>query len=259
MTINFTSEEINSITKEINPKCFNLIDHIVIFVGHAHSGHSIIGAMLDSHPDTAIANELNIPKVIKHHKLSERQIYSLIINQSKDISKKDGWRNSEYKYNFKSTGQSKNIKPKVIGDKKAGGSTRIFYNHFWVFEHLLDIFGEKLKLVFVNRNARDIVAAYSYYMKQEPSQFHIDRYIENYNTTMKLKSTLPPNQWLTINQKDFIDKPGVILSKLFRFFNLSEEKDYIQYLSSFVRKDIKGKSETIHIPPLLSDQLQNFK
>ena len=34
----------------------------MLFTGHARSGHSIVGAMLDAHPEMVVAHEFNIPK-----------------------------------------------------------------------------------------------------------------------------------------------------------------------------------------------------
>ena len=41
----------------------SIIDHIksfVLFVGHAHSGHSIVGSVTDSHPHIAISDEYDL-------------------------------------------------------------------------------------------------------------------------------------------------------------------------------------------------------
>lgn len=258
MTINYTQQQLEEIEQL-------MADHrsgsalLLLFVGHAHSGHSIIGSILDNHPQVVLANEVNVVKAINEHRLNARQVESVLLHEA--LVSSDKWINSAYQYDtaFGHQGQDK-PDPRVIGDKKAGGTTRILHNHPWVLDYLQEQFGERLRVLFVQRNPLDVVAAYSHYMKQPISQFHVDRYLENYATVLQVAKALPAEQFMTINQAEFVHQPQPEIERAMEFLAVGEgvNSEDVNQWCSVVRPDIKGKSELIHVPEHLACQLQNL-
>lgn len=255
MTKNFDASEIKNLRSET---WMQEVEGILLFLGHAHSGHSIIGAMIDSHPEAAIANEINILKSIRDHKLTKDQILNILYKESLGDNKTKEWLNSEYEYTFLQTQQGLTTHPKILGDKKAGGTTRIICNSEWTLDHLLHLFGTKVKFIYVERNPIDIVSAYAYYMKQRPSQFHVDRYIENRLTSLKVKKLVNSEQWLHIKQNNFVHKPEENLTRIFNFLDLSNDNKLNKHLSSYVKSNIKSKSSIISLPENLKNQLTPY-
>jgi hypothetical protein len=255
VTINFSKSEIESITNRIDPKKLSKVSKLVLFVGHAHSGHSIIGATLDAHPEIAIANEVNIVKLIRDHRCTKQQIESILYSESLKNAKQGSWHNSEYQYNISESDQGKTQFPAVIGDKKAGGTTRILLNDYWVLEYLQTIYKQNFKIIFVRRNPIDIVAAYAYYMKQAPSQFHVDRYNENLAVVERIKRSMDKSSFIEVRQENFIKEPNLISQNLFNFLDLSTSKELLELWTRNVRSDLKGKSHQIDIPDSLVRQL----
>jgi len=258
MTINYTRQQLQDIEQQ-------LADHqsgsalLLLFVGHAHSGHSIIGSILDNHPQVVLANEVNVVKAISEHRLSVRQVESVLLHEA--LVSSDKWINSAYQYDtaFGHQGQVKQ-KPRVIGDKKAGGTTRILHNHPWVLDYLQEQFGERLRVLFVQRNPVDVVAAYSHYMKQPIGQFHVDRYLENFATVQQVAKALPGDQFMTISQAAFVRQPQPQIEGALRFLGLGEaiNSEQLKQWCSVVRSDLKGKSEFIEVPEHLASQLHNL-
>ena len=41
----------------VNPEVWNRVEYMVFFLGHARSGTSLIGALLDAHPNIIVAHE----------------------------------------------------------------------------------------------------------------------------------------------------------------------------------------------------------
>ncbi|GAA4825168.1 hypothetical protein GCM10011365_05470 [Marinicella pacifica] len=255
MTINFSKSEIESITNRIDPNHLSKISKFVLFVGHAHSGHSIIGATLDAHPEIAIANEVNIAKLIRDHRCTKQQIESILYSESLKNAKQESWHNSEYQYNISKGFQGKTQLPEVIGDKKAGGTTRILLNDYWILEYLQSIYKQNFKVIFVRRNPIDIVAAYAYYMKQAPSQFHVDRYNENLAIVKRIKKSMDKSSFIEVKQEDFINNPTLVSQNLINFFHLSTNNELLEQWTQNVRSDLKGKSHQIDIPDSLLRQL----
>ncbi len=255
MTIQISKTEISKIVRNIQPIQLGRIKQLVLFVGHAHSGHSIIGSILDAHNQIALANEVNIVKLIHEYELTKVEIESVLLHYSLLNGDQHSWHNSEYVYKIENSLQGKTKNPTIIGDKKAGGTTRIFYNHPQLIDKIMKLYGDELKFIFVERNPVDIVAAYSYYMKQPPSQFHVDRFNENLNTVKLIQSTVQNHQYLKIEQEIFIKKPYEVVVKLLEFLNIKYEPSHIHKWVKNVRADIPGKSTQINIPAKLLAQL----
>ena len=258
MTIALNKNEIEKITSRVSVEQLGHIRQFVLFVGHAHSGHSIIGAILDAHPLVAIANEVNIVNLIRKYKLSKIQIESILLHYSFSGGKKKEWYNSEYKHNIEQSHQGETHIPHVIGDKKAGGTTRVLHVDYWVLSYIKSMYKDQLKVIFVNRNALDIVAAYSYYMKQKPCQFHVDRYFENLTVVKKIKNFLSPSSFIEVDQSKFIKNPHAETKRLFDFINIKTQKHEIDSWVAHVKKNIKGKSKQIYIPDKLKIQIEGF-
>ena len=45
---------------ELDPKIINDVDTMLMFIGYPRSGHTLIGSLIDAHPNMVIANEYNI-------------------------------------------------------------------------------------------------------------------------------------------------------------------------------------------------------
>ncbi|ASC71040.1 hypothetical protein XM38_019890 [Halomicronema hongdechloris C2206] len=60
-------------------KYFDKIENYCIFIGCGRTGHSLVGACLDTHPDMVISDELGAVKYINKHSYSKGQIYYLIL------------------------------------------------------------------------------------------------------------------------------------------------------------------------------------
>lgn len=254
MTIQYSPAEVTQITTESRFD-FHPQGRLLLFVGHAHSGHSLVGALLDAHPEVCLANEVNVVKLVQEQKLESKAIERVLHHAY--LNNPSGWKNSAYYYNLKNGSQGHCENPIVMGDKKAGGTTRIIHNHPEVLHHLLSCYGERLRFLFVERNPLDIVAAYSHYMKQPPSAFHVNRYNENLKTVKWIEGQVANDQWLTIKQDTFVHHPYDEIIKVFDYLgvDVSGHEPSIKDWVSVVRSDIPGKSAAITIPDSLQRQI----
>ena len=142
----------------------------VLFVGFARSGHSIIGSLLDAHPDVIIAHEYNILKDVRKGSRDTKGAVLSLVNKlcknSHDSAASGGRskKNGQKGYTLDMTGgwQGRIRRLKVVGDK-AGGKT--------VREHTRDTsrcpelvkmmnatLGVTVKAIRVLRNPYDIIS-----------------------------------------------------------------------------------------------------
>lgn len=243
MTLSITQDEITEIDNSISDDQVEGDECFVIFLGHAHSGHSIVGALLDAHPDIAISNELNVPKLILDHDLDNKVLQKIILYYSLNHS---SWINTGYKYNVPESYQGKTKFPKILGDKKGGGSTRIIRNNPWVLDKLVEMFGKKLRFINVIREPKDNIAAFAHYWGDaEVGRKHVDRYFENYETNKQIEKKFQ-GAFYKLKHSDFIKNPVYEFKKILQFLNLKANENQLKSWLSIVRNTENNRSETIN-------------
>ena len=139
-------------------KSFEAIETIVLFIGYGRSGHTLIGSILDAHPDTSIAHELDILYYFKH-RYWPWQIYFLILKNSAQFTKRGrGWMG--YNYTVPKQWQGRCRRLKVIGDKSGARSTRRIeeFQDFSILEKVIACTGKKLVMIHVIRNPFDNIS-----------------------------------------------------------------------------------------------------
>jgi hypothetical protein len=120
---------------EIFPKERQNIQRYVMFLATPHSGHSLVGSLLDAHPMMLVANEGNIFRrwVTKwresenQSKRSQEQIFQYIFNNSLSCALYTRWQN-DYNYTVPNGWGGSWIPGEltVIGDKKGGNAFKMF-------------------------------------------------------------------------------------------------------------------------------------
>jgi hypothetical protein len=59
------------------------LERFCMFLGYPRSGHSMIGALLDAHPEMAVAHELNVLRLLKENR-SRGYVLGQILANSRD-------------------------------------------------------------------------------------------------------------------------------------------------------------------------------
>lgn len=95
----------------------------VMFVGHGRSGHSLLGSLLDAHPQVAIAHEQYAARHLLAGCPASRVCRALQYNSQ--IFARLGRSYSGYDYVVPGQCQGRLLEPTVIGDKKGGGTARL--------------------------------------------------------------------------------------------------------------------------------------
>lgn len=95
---------------------FNKINTFVLFIGYPRSGHSIIGQLLEAHPEISISHEINALKRLKEGS-SRNLLFGKILSKCNYFFKKGStW--SDYSYRIENQFQNNFKHLKIIGDKK---------------------------------------------------------------------------------------------------------------------------------------------
>ncbi|WP_395373950.1 sulfotransferase [Marinicella sp. W31] len=260
MSVSLTKNDIHEIDEKISTDQISAAKTLVIFVGHAHSGHSLIGALLDAHPDAAISNHLNIPKLIRDHTVSEHIILKTILAQALGNIDDQAWNNTGYSYRIPDSYQGKTKRPLVIGDKQGGASTRIIRKNPELLQSLQDKFSIPIKFVHVCRNMYDNIAAFAHYWGDDQVEDkHVERYFENLETTLSIQNKIPTQDFITLEHEAFVQSPEQHLEKLYQFLGLDIDSEYIQRLCTIVNPSSHQRRNNYTWPDTLMQKIYRLK
>lgn len=131
----------------------------VMFIGNSRSGHSLIGACLDAHPEMIVAHELDYIRFFEKG-FSRNQILYMLYDNSRHFARVGrGW--GPYSYAVPGQWQGRHATLKVIGDKKAGATTSRFMRHPYYLNLMQRFIAMPMKILHVVRDPRDMVASLS--------------------------------------------------------------------------------------------------
>ncbi len=122
-------------------RSFDELQTFCCFVGHGRSGGTLVGALLNAHPNIVMSNELNALRRLGTG-LTAQQLYRVIYLVSERQVRRGSMGGGGYSYAIDGQWQGKHRQLTVIGDRKAGATAyEIVLN-----PGLLDTFDRKVKL-----------------------------------------------------------------------------------------------------------------
>ena len=223
----------------------------MFFVGVARSGHSIVGAILDSHPHIVISNELNVFRnLLNIPDITKSTLFNKIWNTSYEKainSDKLGMHSTDKGYSLAVDGLYQGMYHSyidVISDKMGGDTSVVYFTDPTNFEHHLNklhnIINIPFKVFHVIRNPFDNIATIALY---EHTRFQYDKaaLIKSVNKTLRLDPKLISSSinyfflryqaaedikqrfnldTMEIHNKDIIANPKMTIQRICVFFVL---------------------------------------
>jgi hypothetical protein len=132
------------------------VGSFLLFVGHPRSGHSLVGALLDAHPQMVVSHELD---ALKYVELGYRrdQLLTLVIEHAR-ANAAAGRRESGYSYAVPGQWQGRWRDLRVVGDKRGRMTTDRLAARPELIDDLAATVGVPVRVVQVVRNPWDNVA-----------------------------------------------------------------------------------------------------
>lgn len=228
---------------------FDAVPVFCLFMGYPRSGHTLIGSLLNAHPQMLIAHEMHILQFIKNGMKNRNLLFAHLVAQAKWFSARgEKWTGYSYKVPNKWQGKFKELK--VIGDKRGGATSRILKNNPILLEELQQIIGDKkIKIIHTYRNPYDNIATRARqgnYYKKNPSKerlaIEIDRHFEEVWAVDQIRQT-QKYEIIEFKHEEFKDNPKKYLQELCSFLEVDASDDFINSCLKIV-KEGKGKSRS---------------
>ncbi len=210
---------------------FDELETYCLFLGYPRSGHSIVGSLLDAHPEIVVAQELAALKYLWAG-FSARQLYHLLLRNSRRHAQK-GRSSKEYSYVVPGQWQGRCRRLRVIGDKKGGGSVWTLQVLPDLLERLYQTVSLDIRFIHVTRNPFDNISTISRRHRLSLEQ-SIDYYFSLCETIARLKTRIPTGSLIDIRHEDFVADPWARMSELCGFLGVEASGEYLHDCSGIV-------------------------
>lgn len=214
---------------------FSQIETYCMFLGYPRSGHSLVGALIDAHPNVIIGNELNALKYIEEG-FNRGQIYYLLLEYSRFFSDPTKCRvppnlipkgRAKYQIPNQYNGKFKSLK--IIGDKRGGGTTRKLSTQPELLKRFKEEIDLPVKFIHVVRNPYDNITTMFRKNPSKSLQDTINRYFDLAETNETLLKMIDNRDVFQMSLEDLITNAKAVLEKLFEgFLNLPVTTEYLQ-------------------------------
>ena len=129
-----------------------------LFASYGRSGHSLVGSLLDAHPDVVIAHEANALRLVAEGMKRDELYQTLLDNSHRSFER--GRRQSGYSYVVEGQWQGRYRTLLVIGDKSGGRTTKLIERTG--LRRFARTVGLPLRIIHQTRNPYDIIARHAF-------------------------------------------------------------------------------------------------
>ena len=213
-----------------NPS-FADLESFCFFIGYARSGHTLVGSLLDAHPEAVIAHELDAVNCVRHH-LTRGQLFALLLERDLKFGSM-GWTWSGYQYEVPGQYQGRYERIRVIGDKRGDHAAHEIARWPDVLDRIRRVVKVPIRVIHVTRNPFDNVATASRKNGYRPSSISnvtkaVDWYERSCKSVAQVRAMLDPSELLDIRYESFITEPAASLAEVCRFVGLEPGPAYLE-------------------------------
>jgi hypothetical protein len=217
---------------------FDNVNTYCTFIGHMKSGGSMIGSLLDAHPNVILADEVYALRYVQAS-FRRKQIYHILLRASQRELLKGrvtARRLTPYSWLVPGQWQGRYSTLRVIGDSTTGSSTQQLAENPKLLEKLRKAMAPiNLKFVHVIRNPFDPISVMMVRGKRtfENASEH---YFASCEMLLELHKRLGAFDLLPIKYENFVNQPEKNLAEICNFLGLEAAPDYLKACASILHK-----------------------
>lgn len=220
-----------------------------LFVGHGRSGHSIVGAILDAHPDIILSDELDALKYVEMG-FSRDQLFSLSAStaarQARSMRQKSGRDGRTYTYHVSGQSQGQAVQPRVVGDSRAAGSVKRLARNPELLGRLRALMpGIQLRFVQVVRNPFDTIATM---MLRTGRSFEsaYEEYFRNWEAVAAFRGRIPAEEFLLVSHEVLLGDSRNELGRVCSFLDVPCGDDYLEACASILYRSPSRSRDSVN-------------
>ena len=203
----------------------------VLFIGYPRSGHSLVGFLIDAHPNAVVASQTNVFRYLGHGFSARQSFYCILENSRKVARLGRQWR--PYSYAVPNQWQGRFDRLRVMGD--CTGLSRVRKDLSLLTKIREKIPGVELKLIHVIRNPYDNISTMTRVRRAQLAPT-IEVYFSMCKIVEQIKRQVGPGVIYDLKHENLVSDPQNTLRDLCRFLNLTAEPRYYEDCASIIFK-----------------------
>lgn len=230
------------------------VQKFVFFIGYPRSGHSIVGSLMDAHPNMLIAHEYNLFRQWDknpHKHLKREYLYNSLYRNSvqSSVSLRSTAKSLKgYTLGIDYRWQANFTRLAVIGDKSGAVTAQMFQSYHQRFMEILRQMKQTvevpIRVIHVVRNPYDIISTRLLYADGErksklpatEERRHCNDYGLSYHANRTFSLVRSVGRFideanltvLEVHHADLVRRPRKTVSMICRFLNLPCPDDYLE-------------------------------
>jgi hypothetical protein len=241
---------------------FAHVERFCFFVGYPRSGHSLVGTLLNAHPEILIAHELDAVRHVEHH-LGRTQLYALLLERDQAFASM-GRKWAGYDYVVPHQFQGRWTRLRVIGDKRGAEATILLGGDSALLDRLRRVVGVPVRVVHITRNPYDNVATLANAAVRRRARLAgrdrgappppttaadlsdaVDTYAELCGWIDDIRPRLAPEELYEEAYEHFVANPKESLTALCAFVGVEAGDDYVADCAGVVWPKVSRTRDTV--------------
>jgi hypothetical protein len=212
------------------------------FVGYARSGHTLVGSLLNAHPEMVISNETNVLRFFQKG-FRRSQVFGLVLARDEWFeSMGRQWTGYDYSVPNQFQGSFKRLL--VVGDKQGGLTVRRLRKDPELIERTRRLVRVPLRVLHITRNPFDIIARRTVSNGLSLST-NIDQYSRLCQAIGLAQDRLAPDELLEMRYEDVVSSPSESLTSLCDFLGVGADPGYLADCASILHPPAKRARDLI--------------
>jgi hypothetical protein len=208
-----------------------------LFIGYPKSGHSLVGALLDAHPDVVIAKATNPLALVAVDGMPRDEAFALLLESSREEALR-GRKQNKYRYTVEGQWQGRARTLRVLGDKFSDRTTKRIAKSPDALAVFRREVGVPLRLIHVVRNPFDMVARIAKQKIREGSdeerRARATAYIGRLAEINDGVIAAGEHPVLIVHQESVIETPRRELTRICGFLGVEAESGYLEACAAIV-------------------------
>ncbi|MDT5271739.1 MAG: hypothetical protein QOH49_3925 [Acidobacteriota bacterium] len=232
---------------------FKSVETVCLFIGYPRSGHSLVGSVVDAHPNALVSHRVDAVKYWKAG-YAENEVFYLMLKNSRRFAK-SGRELTGYAYPIPGRWQGDCEMLKVIGDQEARATTHLLGQDHDFLNRLLKFERARVAFVHVIRNPFDNISTWAQ-RSRTGLPYNVERYFELCEYVSEIKKRTPSSRMLDVRHERFISEFESGLRRVTSFLGLAECAEFTKACSSIVRTSPSLSRLSQPWTPALIDDVQ---
>jgi hypothetical protein len=202
-----------------------------LFIGYPRSGHSLVGSLLNAHPEVVISHELDVLRYVGL-RFRRQQLFHLILERDRDFASTGRAVGGGFDYNVPDEWQGRYRRILVIGDKRGNSSIRRLDEDSKLFSRLERTVAVPVRVIHLTRNPFDNIAT----MAQRSGcglDKAIDRYLRLCGGVERIRER-HPHAVLDRAHEDLLAEPAAFLIGICDFLGVDAPPSYLKHCAAIV-------------------------